>query len=82
MKIAVAHPDRVVLEAKAGDLHNLIGAVRGYEADQRKSGSPFGHRLQDLLDTLLLAEQRMWEQDARARGITVEGDEPFEAGAF
>jgi hypothetical protein len=82
VKLIGAQSDRCTLECEAGDLHNLIGAVRGYESEQRKSGSPFGHRLQALLDELLLAEQRMWEQDARARGITVEGDEPVAGGAF
>lgn len=83
MKLAVAHPDRVVVELSTDDLHNLIGATHTYIVKHRHvEASPFGYRLQALLDALVTAQDEAFTQDARARGLTVEGDEPCVGGAF
>ena len=57
-------------------MHTLISQHRNL------AGSPYGLRLQDTLDGLRAAEKAIHDQDARARGLTVEGDEPLVGGAF
>ena len=57
-------------------MHTLISQPRNL------AGSPYGLRLQATLDGLRTAEKELHDQQARARGLTVEGDEPLVGGAF
>lgn len=82
MKQIDAFPDRVILEVTAEELLNLHAASLGYHSDQRHSGTPFGCRLQDIVDGLGEAQDEVGRQLARSRGLVVEGDEPTAGGAF
>ncbi len=83
MNITNVTGDKATIEVEANDLHNLIGAMHTYISQHRNiAGSPFGARLQDTLDGLRSAEQAIHDQQARSRGLTVEGDEPFVGGGF
>lgn len=73
----------VVVELDQNDLHNLIGAMHTYRSSKSHlTGSPFEERLRQLIRDLHAAEDEMHKQQARARGLIVEGDEPFVGGAF
>ena len=82
MKLIQAHSDRVVLEVSVQDLMNIEGALLNYHRDQQMNQTPFGVRIEDLTGAVRQAQNAAWEQDARARGLTVEGDEPVVGGAF
>lgn len=83
MNIIEATENSATINVEPNDLHNLIGAMHTYISQHRNlAGSPFGLRLQDTLDGLRTAEQAIHDQQARSRGLTVEGDEPFVGGAF
>ena len=83
MNVIEATENSATIEVEPNDLHNLIGAMHTYISQHRNlAGSPFGLRLQDALDGLRTAEKAIHDQHARARGLVVEGDEPFVGGAF
>ncbi len=76
-------PESVVVKLDQNDLHNLIGAMYNYRSSKiNLMGSPFELRLRDLINDLRTAEKELHDQQARARGLIVEGDEPFVGGAF
>ena len=83
MRIIGATEETATIEVDQNDLHNLIGAMHNYRSSKiNLMGSPFELRLRDLINDLRTAEKELHDQQARARGLTVEGDEPHEAGAF
>ena len=83
MRIIGATEKTATIEVEQNDLHPLIGAMHTLISQHRNlAGSPYGLRLQDTLDGLRAAEKAIHDQEARARGLTVEGDEPFVGGAF
>lgn len=82
MKIGIAYPDRVIVELDSTEIDNIKSALLMYHRDQQNMQTPFGCRIQQLASEMRQASSEMWAQDARARGLTVEGDEPHEAGAF
>ena len=83
MNVIEATENSATIEVEPNDLHHLIGAMHTLISQHRNlAGSPYGLRLQDTLDGLRSAEQAIHDQQARARGLTVEGDEPFVGGGF
>ena len=83
MNVIEATENSATIEVEPNDLHHLIGAMHTLISQHRNlAGSPYGLRLQDTLDGLRSAEQAIHDQHARARGLTVEGDEPFVGGGF
>ena len=83
MRIIGATEKTATIEVDQNDLHNLIGAMHNYRSSKiNLMGSPFELRLRDLIHDLRTAEKELHDQQARARGLTVEGDEPFVGGAF
>lgn len=77
-----ATPKKVVVEMDVQEVMNAESALLMFHRDQQNMQTPFGIRVQDLAREFRYAQDAMWAQDARARGLTVEGDEPHEAGAF
>ena len=77
-----ATPKKVVVEMNVQEVMNAEAALLMFHRDQQNMQTPFGIRVQDLAREFRHAQDAMWAQDARARGLTVEGDEPHEAGAF
>ena len=83
MRIIGATENDATIELDQNNLHHLIGAMHTLISQHRNlEGSPYGLRLQDTLDGLRAAEKAIHDQEARARGLIVEGDEPFVGGAF
>lgn len=83
MKFKRSYPDRVVVEVDQSDLHNLIGAMHAYRTGKiHLIGSPFELRLRALTDELRAVEKELHDEQARSRGLIVEGDEPVTPGAF
>lgn len=82
MNIAVAHPKRVIVELDVHEVMNIEAALLGFHRDQQNMQTPFGCRIQQLSWEMRQAQDAMWKQDARARGLQVEGDEPCVGGAF
>ncbi len=83
MRIIGATEETATIEVDQNDLHNLIGAMHNYRSSKiNLMGSPFELRLRDLINDLRTAEKELHDQQARARGLTVEGDEPLVGGAF
>jgi hypothetical protein len=82
VKLAVAHPDRVIVELDVNEVMNIEAALLTFHRDQQNMQTPFGVRIETLGREFRQAQDEMWKQDARARGLTVEGDEPCEKGAF
>lgn len=77
-----ATPKKVVVEMDVQEVMNAEAALLMFHRDQQNMQTPFGIRVQDQAREFRHAQDAMWAQDARARGLTVEGDEPHEAGAF
>lgn len=77
-----ATPKKVVLELDVQEVMNAEAALLGFHRDQQNAQTPFGVRVQDQAREFRHAQDAMWAQDARARGLTVEGDEPITGGAF
>ena len=83
MRFIGATEKPATIEVEQNDLHHLIGAMHTLISQHRNlAGSPYGLRLQDTLDGLRAAEKAIHDQEARARGLIVEGDEPLVGGAF
>lgn len=83
MRIIGATEKAATIEVEQENLHHLIGAMHTLISQHRNlAGSPYGLRLQDTLDGLRAAEKAIHDQEARARGLIVEGDEPLVGGAF
>lgn len=83
MRIIGATEKTATIEVDQNDLHNLIGAMHNYRSSKiNLMGSPFELRLRDLISDLRTAEKELHDQQARARGLIVEGDEPLVGGAF
>ena len=83
MRFIGATEKTATIEVDQNDLHNLIGAMHNYRSNKiNLMGSPFELRLRDLINDLRTAEKELHDQQARARGLIVEGDEPFVGGAF
>tara|TARA_R100001510_G_C7599152_1_gene166326 strand:- start:8 stop:259 length:252 start_codon:yes stop_codon:yes gene_type:complete len=83
VRIIGATEETATIEVDQNDLHNLIGAMHNYRSSKiNLMGSPFELRLRDLINDLRTAEKELHDQQARARGLTVEGDEPLVGGAF
>ena len=82
MNLAVAHPDRVIVELDIHEAMNIEAALLTFHRDQQNMQTPFGVRIETLAREFRRAQDEMWKQDARARGLQVEGDEPIEPGAF
>lgn len=77
-----ATPTKVVLELDLQEVMNAEAALLMFHRDQQNMQTPFGIRVQDQAREFRHAQDAMWAQDARARGLTVEGDEPITGGAF
>ena len=77
-----ATPKKVVVEMDVQEVMNAEAALLMFHRDQQNMQTPFGIRVQDQAREFRHAQDAMWAQDARARGLTVEGDEPHEAGAI
>ena len=77
-----ATPKKVVVEMDVQEVMNAEAALLMFHRDQQNMQTPFGIRVQDQAREFRHAQEAMWAQDARARGLTVEGDDPHEAGAF
>ena len=77
-----ATPKKVVVEMDVQEVMNAEAALLMFHRDQQNMQTPFGIRVQDQAREFRHAQDAMWAQDARARGLTVEGDDPHEAGAF
>ena len=82
MRMLRATPKKVVVEMDVQEVMNAEAALLMFHRDQQNMQTPFGIRVQDQAREFRHAQDAMWAQDARARGLTVEGDEPHEAGAF
>ena len=82
MRMLRATPKKVVVEMDVQEVMNAEAALRMFHRDQQNMQTPFGIRVQDQAREFRHAQDAMWAQDARARGLTVEGDDPHEAGAF
>ena len=82
MRMLRATPKTVVLELDVHEVMNVQAALLMFHRDQQNMQTPFGIRIQDQAREFRQAQDSMWAQDARARGLTVEGDEPFVGGAF
>ena len=83
MRFIGATEKTATIAVEPNDLHHLIGAMHTLISQHRNlAGSPYGLRLQDTLDGLRAAEKAIHDQEARARGLIVEGDEPLVGGAF
>ena len=82
MKRLRATPTKVVLELDLQEVMNAEAALLMFHRDQQNMQTPFGIRVQDQAREFRHAQDAMWAQDARARGLTVEGDEPITGGAF
>lgn len=82
MNLAVAHPDRVIVELDIHEAMNIEAALLMFHRDQQNMQTPFGVRIETLAREFRRAQDEMWKQDARARGLVVEGDDPIEEGAF
>ena len=83
MNVISADTESVTVTIDQSDIHNLIGAMYSYRTKHaHQLGSPFELRLRDLIDDLRSAEKELHDQNARARGLIVEGDVPVEDGAF
>ena len=82
MRILRATPETVVVELNVHEAMNAEAALLTFHRDQQNMQTPFGIRIQDEARDFRRAQDAMWEQDARARGLTVEGDEPAVGGAF
>ena len=83
MRFIGATEKTATIEVEQNALHHLIGAMHTLISQHRNlAGSPYGLRLQDTLDGLRAAEKAIHDQEARARGLIVEGDEPLVGGAF
>lgn len=82
MNIQRANRKTVVVELDVHEVMNIETALLGFHRDQQNMQTPFGCRIQQLGWEMRQAQDAMWEQDARARGLVVEGDEPCVGGAF
>lgn len=82
MKVIQTTADRAILDVHVDEMMNIEAALLGYHRNQQLQQTPFGCRIEALHHTFRYVQDECWKQDARARGLTVEGDEPFEAGAF
>lgn len=82
MKMLRATPKTVVLELDVQEVMNAEAALLMFHRDQQNMQTPFGIRVQDQAREFRHAQDAMWAQDARARGLQVEGDEPIVGGAF
>ena len=82
MKILRATPKTVVVEMNVHEVMNAEAALLTFHRDQQNMQTPFGIRIQDEARDFRHAQDAMWAQDARARGLTVEGDDPIDQGAF
>jgi hypothetical protein len=82
VKILRADRKSVVIEVDVHETMNIEAALLGFHRDQQNMQTPFGVRIETLGRDFRRAQDAMWEQDARARGLVVEGDDPIEQGAF
>jgi len=82
MRMLRATPKKVVVEMNVQEVMNAEAALLMFHRDQQNMQTPFGIRVQDQAREFRHAQDAMWAQDARARGLVVEGDEPHEEGAF
>ena len=82
MRILRSTPKTVVVEMNVQEVLNAEAALLNYHRDQQNMQTPFGIRIQDEARDFRHAQDAMWAQDARARGLQVEGDEPCVGGAF
>jgi len=82
VNIAVAYPDRVIVDLTRDEALTIEAALRGHHRDQQREQTPFGCRIETLVNEFLEADYEMGRQKARAYGIIVEGDEPVTEGGF
>ncbi len=82
MNVIIAYPKRAIIDVSVEELMNIEAALLTFHRDQQNMQTPFGIRIQDLTRDARCAQNECWEQDARARGIHIEGDVPCEEGAF
>lgn len=82
MNLAVAHPDRAVVELTLADLQTIEAALSGFERYQQREQTAFGIRIELLTGQVRNAQAEIANQMARAFGLAVEGDDPIEPGAF
>ena len=83
MRILRATADTVVVEMNVHEVMNAEAALLTFHRDQQNMQTPFGIRIQDEAREFRHAQDAMWAQDARARGLIVEGDDdPVEGGGF
>jgi len=83
VNVIIAYPDRAIIDVSVQELMTIEAALLGFHRDQQNAQTPFGIRIQDTARDARRIQDECWKQDARARGLTVEGDEPVvEGGAF
>lgn len=82
MKPVIAYPKRAIIEVSIEELMNIEAALLMFHRDQQNMQTPFGIRIQDQARDARRIQDDCWEQDARARGLIMEGDLPCEEGAF
>ena len=82
MNTIIAYPKRAIIDVSVQELMNIEAALRMYQRDQQVAQTPFGCRIEQLVHEAGHIQHECWQQDARARGLIVEGDEPCEEGAF
>ena len=81
-QIDEVYPKGAVVRLTVEEMMNIEGALRMYHREQQMMQTPFGTRIEEQARFFKAVQDECWKQDARARGLTVEGDEPHEAGAF
>lgn len=82
MNIAVAYPDRIIVDLTRDEALTIEAALREHHRDQQRDQTPFGCRIETLFNEFLEAYCEMGRQKARAYGIIVEGDQPITQGGF
>lgn len=82
MNIAVAYPDRVIVDLTRDEVLTIEAALLAHHTYQQREQTPFGVRIKNLVNEFVEADAEMGRQKARAYGITVEGDQPITEGGF
>ena len=82
MKPIIVYPKRAIIDVSVQELMNIEAALLMFHRDQQKMQTPFGIRIEDQAQDARRIQDECWKQDARARGLIVEGDEPCVEGAF
>ncbi len=82
MKPVVTYPDRAIIYVSVEELMNIEAALRMFHREQQMMQTPFGIRIEETARDARRVQDECWAQDARARGLVVEGDESVMEGGF